>query len=342
MKYIAKVFFILTMLLLSTTTIFASEQNNVLKGTALKSGDCIGIVAPASGMDGMDISMAINKLQSWGYRVKLSPNLYQQAGYLAGEDAQRASDLNNFFADDEVDAILCLRGGYGSERILDLLDYELIKQHPKLLIGYSDITALHMALWQKCHMTSAHGAMVIDINDSSLNYTDEQLRHGLSSTNVSEDGLFPLPYNHQLEVLNAGVAEGTLIGGNLSVIAALCGTPYALDGKDCILFLEEVGEDSYAIDRMIWQLWQSGLLKNVKGMVIGNLHHCEPTSPKQYDYSVRQVFEQYAKLMQVPVIYNFPVGHGSINGFLPLGVKAKINADNSNPQLIIEENYAQN
>ena len=126
------------------------------------------------------------------------------------------------------------------------------------------------------------------------------------------------------------------------MIATLCGTPYALDGKDCILFLEEVGEDSYAIDRMMWQLWQSGLLKNVKGMVIGNLRHCEPTSPKQYDYSVRQVFEQYAKTHAVPVIYNFPVGHGSINGFLPLGVKAKINADNTNPQLIIEENYAQN
>ena len=131
-------------------------------------------------------------------------------------------------------------------------------------------------------MTSAHGAMVIDINDSSLNYTDEQhFAMGFLLRKSVKMGLFPLPYNHQLEVLNTGVAEGTLIGGNLSVIATLCGTPYALDGKDCILFLEEVGEDSYAIDRMMWQLWQSGLLKNVKGMVIGNLRHCEPTSPKQ-------------------------------------------------------------
>lgn len=158
-----------------------------------------------------------------------------------------------------------------------------------MLIGYSDITALHAALWEKCRLIGAHGAMVIDINDSSPNYTDEQLRKGLSSTLVSDSGAFALPENHQLEVLREGTAEGRLIGGNLSVIAALCGTPYALDGTGCILFLEEVGEDSYAIDRMMWQLWQSGLLKNINGMVIGNLRRCEPLTPQPYDYSVKQV-----------------------------------------------------
>lgn len=338
MKYVWKIFFLLS---LSFCVVVTAAANPVLKGAVLKQGDCIGIAAPASGMDGMDISAAINKLQSWGFKVKLAPHLYQQAGYLAGEDEMRAADLNGFFADDEVKAILCLRGGYGSERILDLLDYDMIKNHPKLLVGYSDITALHTALWQKCRMASAHGAMVIDINDNSVNYTDSQLRRGLSSVNVSENGAFPLPSNHKLEVLREGTAEGTLIGGNLSVIAALCGTQYAPDGTGCILFLEEVGEDSYAIDRMMWQLWQSGLLKNVNGMIVGNLRRCEPINPQPYDYSVKQVFEQYARLAQIPVIYNFPVGHGSINGFLPLGVKAKINADAANPQLIIEENYAQ-
>ena len=144
-----------------------------------------------------------------------------------------------------------------------------------------------------------------------------------------------------LEVLREGTAEGRLIGGNLSVIAALCGTPYALDGTGCILFLEEVGEDSYAIDRMMWQLWQSGLLKNINGMVIGNLRRCEPLTPQPYDYSVKQVFAHYAKLAEIPVIYNLPVGHGPVNGFLPLGVKAKIVADYNNPQLIITENYAE-
>ena len=333
--------FIICIIFFSWVFSVEAEEQTVLKSSVLKPGDCIGIVAPASGMDGMDISLAVQKLQSWGYKVKLAPNLYSQSGYLAGSDTKRAADLNTFFADDEVKAILCLRGGYGSERILDLLDYEMVKQHPKMLIGYSDITALHAALWEKCRLIGVHGAMVIDINDSSPNYTDEQLRKGLSSTIVSDSGAFALPENHQLEVLREGTAEGRLIGGNLSVIAARCGTPYALDGTGCILFLEEVGEDSYAIDRMMWQLWQSGLLKNINGMVIGNLRRCEPLTPQPYDYSVKQVFAHYAKLAEIPVIYNLPVGHGPVNGFLPLGVKAKIVADYNNPQLIITENYAE-
>ena len=343
MNYLLKIFTVLFIcIILFNGTVFAGiSEQPVFKGNTLKQGDCIGIVAPASGMDGMDISPAVHKLQSWGYKVKLAPNLYNQSGYLAGSDKERAADLNAFFADDEVKAILCLRGGYGSERILDLLDYEMIRQHPKMLIGYSDITALHAALWEKCRLVGVHGAMVIDINDNSPNYTDEQLRHGLSSTVISSSGTFILPENHRLEVLREGTAEGRLIGGNLSVIAALCGTPYALNGTDCILFLEEVSEDSYAIDRMMWQLWQSGILKNVKGIVIGNLRRCEPVTPQPYDYSVKQVFAHYAELAQIPVLYNLPVGHGSINGFLPLGVKTKIIADYNNPQLIITENYAE-
>ena len=311
----------------------------VIKPNALNKGDYIGIVAPASGIEDMDISDAVQKLTNWGYKVKFSPNLFKQAGYLAGTDDMRAEDLNTFFADDEVKAILCLRGGYGSSRILDKLDYDLIAHHPKMLIGYSDITALHAAIWQKVHMATFHGAMVIDINDSSLNYTDYSLKHGLASENVSEDGVFPLPDNWQVEVLNEGTASGRLIGGNLSVIASLCGTPYELDGTGNILFIEEVSEDSYVIDRMLEQLWQNGLLKKVNGIVVGTLRHCEPTEEQAYDYSVKQVFAHYAKLANIPVLYNMPIGHGPINGFLPLGVKATIKADKHNPQLIIDENY---
>lgn len=149
-KYLLSICFIIG-LCLHSEFVFAES----LKGNALKQGDCIGIVAPASGIEDMNIADAINKLQNWGYKVKLSPNLYQQSGYLAGSDQMRADDLNNFFADDEVDAILCLRGGYGSGRILDLLNYEMIKQHPKMVIGYSDITALHMALIKKSRFSAS-------------------------------------------------------------------------------------------------------------------------------------------------------------------------------------------
>lgn len=318
----------------------AENAEVMLKGNALKAGDCIGIAAPASGIEDMNITAAIVKLESWGYQVKLAPNLMAQSGYLAGSDEQRASDLNAMFADYEVKAILCLRGGYGSNRILDMLDYEMIKQHPKMLIGYSDITALHAALQQKCNLATIHAAMAIDINDYAPNYTDEQLKHGLVNVNVSNSGEFILPQGYSLEVLNEGRAEGVLIGGNLSVIASLCGTPYELKGDNAILFIEEVGEDSYVIDRMLWQLWENGLLQKVNGIIIGNLRRCEPVEPLPYDYSVKQVFEHYAKLANVPVLYNIPIGHGSINGFLPLGVKAVIEANRTQPRLIIQENYA--
>lgn len=311
----------------------------VEKPYALKAGDCIGIVAPASGIEDMDITAAVNKLTSWGYKVKFSPNLFKQAGYLAGTDEMRAEDLNNFFGDDEVKAILCLRGGFGSQRILDKLDYDLIAKNPKMLIGYSDITALHAAIWQKTRMVTFHAPMVIDINDSSMNYTDYSLKQGLSSANVSETGIFPIPDNWQVEVFNEGIASGRLIGGNLSVIASLCGTPYQLDGANSILFIEEVSEDSYVIDRLLQQLWQNGLLQKVNGIVVGTLRHCEPTEQLAYDYSVKQVFAYYAKLANIPILYNLPIGHGAINGFLPLGVNATIKADKNNPQLIIDENY---
>ncbi len=337
LKNFCRCIFVIMVLMISILNLTYAEA---LKGTALKAGDCIGIVAPGSGIEDMDISAAVRKLQSWGYRVKLAPNLYAQSGYLAGSAKERADDLNMMFADEEVKAILCLRGGYGSALILDLLDYDLIKAHPKMLIGYSDITALHAALQRRADLVSIHAPMVIDINDDSYNYTDAQLQHGLASTSVSDNGVFSVPNNHYIEILHEGIAEGKLIGGNLSVIASLCGTPYALDGTDSILFIEEVREDSYVIDRYMQQLYQSGLLKNIKGMVIGNLRRCEPTTHQPYDYSVREVFQYYADLTGIPVIYNFPVGHGSINGFLPLNVQAMIKAQNGVPQLIIKENYA--
>ena len=150
-----------------------------------------------------------------------------------------------------------------------------------------------------------------------------------------------MPAGWQVEVLHSGTASGKLIGGNLSVLASLCGTPYLPSGKDSILFIEEVSEDSYVIDRHMQQLLDSGMLKNVKGIIIGTMRHCEPMQHQPYDYSVREVFQHYADLLNVPVIYNFPVGHGSINGFLPLHVQAVLKAEEGKqPQLIIAEDYA--
>lgn len=208
-----------------------------------------------------------------------------------------------------------------------------------MVIGYSDITALHMALIKKADLVPVHGAMVIDINDNGYNYTDNQLKLGLANESLGMNNEFVLPSNHKLKVLKEGYAKGKIIGGNLSVLASLSGSEYQPNGENCILFIEEVGEDSYVIDRCFQQLWQSGVLKQVKGLIIGNMRRCEPTEPTQFDYSVMQVIKQYADKANIPVVYDMPVGHGAINGFLPLNVEITLDANTSNPQIIFNESY---
>ena len=329
-KYFLSICFIIG-LCLHSEFVFAES----LKGNALKQGDCIGIVAPASGIEDMNIADAINKLQNWGYKVKLSPNLYQQSGYLAGSDQMRADDLNNFFADDEVDAILCFGGGYGCTRILDLLDYDLIRKHPKLLIGFSDVTALHTAIGQNSRLVTIHGPMLKTLSRKPTQYTISSFCRGLRMSVPL--GAFPLPKKHDLESFYPGRAFGKLIGGNLSVITSLCGTPYELKGENSILFLEDIGEDAYAIARMLRQLWQNGLLKDIKGLIFGNFSHCQPNKQEPYEFTVKEVLEQYANLAKVPTIYNFPAGHERTNAFLPLGVNATINITDDNINFFISE-----
>ena len=333
-KYFLSICFIIG-LCLHSEFVFAES----LKGNALKQGDCIGIVAPASGIEDMNIADAINKLQNWGYKVKLSSNLYQQSGYLAGSDQMRAEDLNNFFADDEVDAILCLRGGYGSGRILDLLNYEMIKQHPKMVIGYSDITALHMALIKKADLVPVHGAMVIDINDNGYNYTDNQLKLGMANESLGMNNEFVLPSNHKLKVLKEGYAKGKIIGGNLLVLASFSCGDFSTNGVNFIFLFLEICEEFQVIVSCIQQLCQMGVLQQAKGLIIGNMRRCEPTEPTQFDYSVMQVIKQYVDKANIPVVYDMPVGHGAINGFLPLNVEITLDANTANPQIIFNDSY---
>lgn len=305
------------------------------KGKILGIGSCIGIIAPATACAVFDYTPGIELLHQWGYKTKISKTLKTNEGYLAGSDKLRASELNKFFADDEVDAILCFGGGYGCTRILDLLDYDLIRKHPKLLIGFSDITALHTAIGQNSRLVTIHGPMLKTLSRKSTQYTISSFCRGLRMSVPL--GAFPLPKKHDLESFYPGRAFGKLIGGNLSVITSLCGTPYELKGENSILFLEDIGEDAYAIDRMLRQLWQNGLLKDIKGLIFGNFSHCQPNKQEPYEFTVKEVLEQYANLAKVPTIYNFPAGHERTNAFLPLGVNATINITDDNINFFISE-----
>lgn len=304
-----------------------------LRGKALRPGDCIGVIAPASTTNPKNLSAPLELLKSYGYRVKVAESCSSEHEIFAGTDEQRAEELNEFFRDDDVKAILCMRGGYGSARILDLLDYGMIAAHPKALIGYSDITALHTVLGEKSGIVTVHGPMFLSLAaPQNSEYTHRQFFGGLRSTKPA--GRIQLPAGRKLETVIAGTAEGVIMGGNLSIIASLAGTPYELDGTGALLLIEEIGEKPYRIDRMMNQLWQNGLLNRVNGILIGDFIDCRDNDSYTFEHAVKH----YARLSKKPVIKGIPAGHGKDNAFIPFGVHAvmKGNKDGT-ASLVIDE-----
>ena len=309
------------------------------KPQALKPGDCIGILGPATLAGNTDFSKAIEYLHKLGYRTKMAPSASAAWGYFAGTDSQRAADINDFFADDSVQAILCLRGGYGASRVLDRLDYAEIAKHPKLFIGYSDITALHAALTQYSNIVTIHGPMLTSFKAEYSDYTAKNFAEGLRNTQAP--GVVPLPQGAAMQTLIPGKAEGTIIGGNLTIINSLVGTPYAIDGRGKLLFIEEVGESPYRIDRALQQLWQSGLLQQVNGIVYGEFYDCNH-DVDEGDFTLDEILTYYGRLAGVPVMKGIPAGHDKDNYFLPMGTHAVMDArQDGTAELILDEAYAE-
>ncbi|MBQ7498521.1 MAG: LD-carboxypeptidase [Selenomonas sp.] len=302
-----------------------TEKMEVVRGCALSPGDTIGVLAPASNTDVDELKNAVRYLEKLGYKVKLAPSCKAQYGYFAGTDSQRAADINHFFADDEVKAILCLRGGYGSSRVLDKLDYEAIRQHPKQFIGYSDVTALHIALGEKSRLSTVHGPMLTSFEDNTSQkaFTREIFAKGVSGSLYP--GEIPLPAGKSLQAISAGRAEGPVIGGNLTIVQSLIGTPYELQGEGAILFLEDVGEATYGIDRALQQLWQSGLLSRVNGVIVGDFTGADDDY-EEGDFHLDEVLAYYARLSGKPWLKGVPAGHDKDNIYLPFGVRAVMEA----------------
>ena len=298
---------------------------------AVSAGKYIGIIAPSSGMNSEEIDLGLETLRSNGFTTKLGANVYALNGYLAGTDQQRADDINRMFLDDSVKMIVCTRGGYGTARVLDKLDYNMIAKHPKPIIGFSDITALLNVLGERCNIPAIHGPMLRSLTRNNMNsgYTLTHFFAGLNGKVIN--GELPMPKGRKLSTIIPGKAEGVIRGGNLTVIASLVGTPYELKGDGALLLLEEVGESPYRIDRMLNQLWQSGLLKRVNGILIGDFIDCEDDGQ-----NLARVLQRYAKLSGKPVIKGMPAGHGKHNMYIPFGVRAVMNArKNGTASLII-------
>lgn len=284
----------------------------------LSEGARVALVAPAGPLRGdADLARALENVQSFGWEAVVGEHALARDGYFAGSDAYRAADLNHALLDDSIDAVWCLRGGYGAMRILDTIDYDAVARRPKPIIGYSDITALHAAFARRSDLVTYHGptarAVLSTFSRDSLACA---LVHGGDSCGAAADA----------RVLRGGSAHGVLAGGNLALLSALAGTAFAPRLDDTILVLEDIDEAVYRVDRMLRQLLLAGLLDGVRGIVFGACTNC----PEASDDGARRlddVILEVADLLAVPAMSGAPVGHVDDQWTLPLGAPAVLDAD---------------
>lgn len=301
------------------------RKTQVIKPYVLAPGSTLGIIAPASPTcDFLEVEQGKNLLEAIGFRVAVATNALKQNRYLAGSDAERLADLRSMFLDPTIDGLLCLRGGYGCMRLLSRMDYRIIRNNPKILVGYSDITALQLAIWKRTGLVTFSGPMLVsDFGRKPDEYTLKQFYKALTSPFALRT-IPPAP-DARCEVIRPGRARGRLLGGNLTLIAATLGTPYEIDTRGAILFLEDVGEQPYRVDRMLQQLRLAGKFSFAAGVVFGEFVGCEADKDGS-SFSLLEVIRDAVKDTAVPSYYGLATGHGVNKATLPLGVKAELDA----------------
>ena len=295
-----------------------------VKPRALRPGDQIGVVSPSSYKALDALQPGIEKIQRRGYQLVFGEHAFDRRGYLAGQDRDRAADLNAMFAREDVKAVLCTRGGYGASRILDYLDWDVIRANPKPLIGYSDITTLHLAFLRYANMVVYHAPMIITLSRDVSEHAIQNLFDILEKTEPL--GTYDTREGN-VQTLVPGVAEGELTGGCLCLVTATCGTPEQIDAKHKILVIEDVDEAPYAVDRMLTQLKRCGVLDQAAGFVIGEITDWQKhVSDPAESLTIEQVWQDIIVPLGKPAIVGFPFGHVPNPLTLPLGVRARLDA----------------
>ena len=299
----------------------------MLKPKPLKKGDTIGLVGVSGALQNPEerYPKMMEAIDALGYKVIVADSCREQYGYLSGSDASRARGLNQMFADDRVDAVVCMRGGYGVARMLDQVDFDIIRANPKIFLGYSDITALHTAIHEKVGMVTFHGPMPSTCWTKFDDFTRESMLRALTSTEPL--GELKNPEGMEPECVVPGVCEGTLVGGNLSLIASACGTPYALDVEDKVLLLEDIGEKIYRLDSMLTQLRQAGMFEKCAGVVLGGFTDCT-VEYENYALVLEDIVRDIIVPAGKPVLANMSIGHMDTKITVPLGVRCRLDATN--------------
>ncbi len=301
----------------------------IIKPKKLKKGDVIGLISPASTPDDLTrIDKAVKYFEDLGYPVKVGENVGEKLGYLAGTDEQRLNDLHSMFADKEVKAIISIRGGFGSARLLDKINYNLIKRNPKIFVGYSDLTALNLAIFKKTGLITFEGPMAAtDFGNDIDPYTEDIFWRMVA--HKKKFGKLENPNGEKFYSLAKGRAEGRIIGGNLSILTSLAGTKFFPDFKNQILLLEELNEEPYRIDRMFNHLRLLGVFDKVKGIILGRFVDCYQKAGERSERTLNKIILEYFENFNKPLVYNVSHGHVKKNFTLPIGIRAKVNASRS-------------
>jgi len=316
---------------LASASARVAEAPPLIKPPRLKAGDTVGIVSPANAMfHTVDIDILEETLDALGLKMKLAPNALSRYGYFGGTDDERASDVNTMFADPDVAAILPFRGGWGCNRILPLLDYPAIQQNPKALIGYSDITGLLVALYARTGLVTFHAPSGMSTWNA---FTADYLRRVLfdaeavTMTNPTDKGDNLAQVENRIQTITPGIVQGPLVGGNLTVLSALMGSDYLPDWSGHILFLEDIGEAVYRIDRMMTQLKLAGVLDQIAGFIFGHCTDCEPNSGGYASLTLEEVLNDHIKPLGIPAFRGAMIGHIRDKFTVPVGIAAEMNAD---------------
>ncbi len=307
----------------SNTKIFYDEPKLIIP-PYLKKGDTIGITCPAGYISIDDIQSSKNKMEEWGFNVKVGTTVGTRNATFAATDEERLKDFQSMLDDKNVKAIMCGRGGYGCNRIIDDIDFTIFKKTPKWIIGFSDITLLHTHINSLLNIASIHSKMC----NSFLNDWSKAEPTQLDSINSIKDCMVGKKMSYKAivnEKNKLGVAKGVLVGGNLSIICSAMKTKSELNTNGTILFLEEVGEYLYSMDRMLWNLRRTGSLKNLKGLIIGGFKHKPDEKPtEEFGENIYDIVQKVTEGYNYPICFDFPVGHQKANFALKCGIQHKL------------------
>ena len=312
----------------------STNKKPLIKPPLLNKGDTVGLVSPSSAPFEMPYTLteAREKMQNLGFKIKLGAHTDKRRGYLAGTDQERVEDIHSMFADDEVRAIIAIRGGYGATRLLKYLDYNLIRENPKIFVGYSDVTALLLAIHKLSAIPTFHGPVAIS---TFTPYTQEYFFKALTQ-NQAIGEIADAPYEENLQTTNRtvpvckGIARGPLTGGNLTLICSTLGTPYEIETQGRILFIEDVGEEPHDLDRYLTHLDNAGKLEICAGIVFDRMKGVHPADFKPGYYSnlsMSQIIFERITPYNIPCAMGLSLGHIANKPTLPLGIEAEFNAD---------------